>query len=133
MNKFYFFTKLQSFFKFNEILLKVEECKKKVCEDLGPVQKIFENTFEDMKEGRYKHDVPLWPSMKNRFYNARKRYLDVNRLGFSKLEDVQVPKAFNYFLLCEDGTTDKILIFASNVKKNHQELCRKAVFWRRHI
>lgn len=98
-------------------------CKKMVCQNLAPIQKIFEDMFEPLrKKGRnYIREIPPFESVKNTLYRIRKRFCQSDKLRFENLEDVQISKTFaNNFFVLEDGTTNKILIFSSL-------LCRKII------
>lgn len=103
--------------------------KRTVCTDLGPIQKICEKPLNKLRE-EYRNDKDLIPSfhtIKNTLYRSRKKYLNTNLLIHSDTRSVKIPENLGKsFLICEDGDTDKIIIFATNTAKkflnklNHQ-------------
>lgn len=102
----------------NEIAVALAACKRGVCENLGPIQQIYEDAFEQLKlKGRnYIQHIPAFESLKNTLYRIRRRFLNVNKLYFKTLEEVKIPETIaKNFFICEDGATDKILLFSSRL------------------
>lgn len=97
-----------------------EDLKKEVCENLGPIQKICETTLDKLRnENPNDQDViPTFRSLKNSLYRARKNYLNINLLSHDNTETIQIPQALaKDFVICDDGSTDKIIVFATNTSK----------------
>lgn len=83
----------------NEVFKLIDKCKKDVCENLEPVQQIFENNVHNMRETigsqedeEYRNWVPSFSSLKSALYRERKKFLDVKKLVFKSLEEVVIPK-----------------------------------------
>jgi hypothetical protein len=105
----------------NEVLLTLNACKEEVCNNFEPVQKIYEKHFERLKNNCTSDDVediPHFSSIKDSLFAARKTYLQTKKLNFKKIEDVCVPQRLGEgFFICEDGVTDKIIIFCSKIAR----------------
>lgn len=100
----------------------IDKCKKDVCATMDPVQTIYENNTQELLENNdeqeYRQWIPSFPSIKSSLYRERKKFLNVDKLIFHKLEDVTIPQTFGKnFFVCEDGTDKKILIFASTIAR----------------
>lgn len=94
--------------------------KKEVCDNLGPIQEICESTLADLRDkNRDDRDlIPTFRSLKSSLYRARKKYLNTDLLVHNNTETVQIPQSLSKkFLVCEDGSTEKIIIFATNIAK----------------
>lgn len=114
----------------NEVLMTIEQCKKDVCVDFGPIQSIYEKKFEPLKQKgkRYLAEIPTFGCIKNALYRARKKFLGSRRLLFENIKDVEVPNIYKPFFVCEDGEgNEKILIFATALSKktikSNKKLC----------
>uniref|UniRef100_A0A1E1WV05 FLYWCH-type domain-containing protein n=1 Tax=Pectinophora gossypiella TaxID=13191 RepID=A0A1E1WV05_PECGO len=112
----------------NELFIKTNIVKREVCKNLGPIKRIFEDIFDGINDASAGPSrLPTFHDKKDCFYNARKRYLGADRLSFNKLEDVVIPEALSEnFLVAEDGTEEKILIFMTKLSK---KVMRKARLW----
>lgn len=98
----------------------MEELKKAVCDDYGPIQQIFEKyVMEFRKNTEYDGIIPTFDSVKDTLYRARKKHLEVHATVFKTLETVVLPRRLTEnFLLIEDGSTDKIFVFCSTEAKD---------------
>lgn len=113
----------------NDIFIAVDDCKKKVCHNFGSVEKIFEKRFQKLKKNCKADDIthiPNFSSKKDCLYAARKSFLETKSLSFQTIADVHVPKGLGKdFLVCEEGTTEKIILFCSRTAqmflKNEEE------------
>lgn len=95
----------------NKVSQIIDRCKIDVCENLIPIEQVLDKNFENC-DG----PVPLFDSHRSSLYRARKRYLECDQLQFNNVEDVYVPEVSGHnFLLCEDGETEKILIFVTKL------------------
>ena len=104
----------------NEILVAIEKCKKDVCEDFSPIKNTYEKNFSDLKtrRGNIIDNLPSLKNIQDSLYRSRKKYLITNKLNFVNLADVVVPIAFSErFLICNDGYSEKILIFSSKIAR----------------
>lgn len=102
----------------NQIDLAMDKCKQDVCKDFGSVQKIFEKNLEDLRNHQNVEEIPEFRSKKTACYKARKDFLNVSKLTFNRLEDVQISEVLvDNFFVCEDGDVEKILLFASPTAK----------------
>lgn len=106
----------------NKVCEIIDKCKQEVCQELIPVQQIFERNFQNFN--CTEHD-PLFESHKSTLYRQRKKFLETD-LKFGGLTEVTVPKVLgDNFLLIDDGDADKILIFVTKyarkriTKKKH--------------
>lgn len=90
------------------------ELKQAVCEDLGPIQKIYERKVQEMCSD----DVPGFHTIKDTLYRARKKFLNTDFLNHNTTENIHIPEALaKNFLRYEDGTDKKILIFVTSVAR----------------
>lgn len=102
---------------------------RKTCENLEPLQQIFEDNAHNIRDTigseedeEYRNWIPSFSSLQSALYRERKKIVDVKKLVFNSLEEVVIPKTLkNDLLVCEDGTDDKILIFASRIVKKFIE------------
>lgn len=104
--------------KANEVFIAKNNCKKEVCEDLGPIQHIYEKHFETLKNkgSKYLDYIPEFKQFKDNLYRTRKAFFKTNTLNFARLEDVHIPEVLaKKFLVCDDGGSDKILIFCTKI------------------
>lgn len=102
--------------KKQEVFKAMVALKKDVCEDLGSVQSLYEKHTDPIKASNssYIDVLPDFKNVEDGLYKLRKRHLECNKISFSKLSEVQVPKILaNNFLLCDDDMEEKILIFCS--------------------
>lgn len=99
-------------FKSEVIMAKLKQA---VCDDLGPIPQIFEQVMRPYRSNpEYDGFLPEYNSIKDSLYRARKSHLNVRATVFKKLEDVVLSETLTQdFLLSNDGTTDKILVFCS--------------------
>lgn len=104
----------------NEVKKKKEKLKVAVCENLGPVQKIVEEAFSNLRRDNANDSdlIPSFRSVKDSLYRARKKFLNTNLLTHSNLETITIPEALaKNFLLFEDGGQDKIIVFATETAR----------------
>lgn len=104
----------------NEVAVAIAECKKKVCQNLGPIQPIYEKVFEQLKikGNQYLLQIPSFESLKTMLYRERKKFLKSDKLNFKKLKEVIIPEDIaENFLICNDGEENKILIFCSKTSR----------------
>lgn len=89
----------------------IEFLKKKVCQDLRPVQIIVEENEAKLrrKVPDSDHDLlPSFRSIKDSLYRARKKFLNTDRLHHTSTETVTVPEVLGKkFLICEEGELKK--------------------------
>lgn len=94
--------------------------KRKVCNNLGPIQKMYEETVQKLRK-KYPQDLDLIPSFnskKDALYRARKKWLNTDLLSHNSTECIQIPEVLaKNFLVCEDGETDKIFIFSTKTAR----------------
>lgn len=98
-----------------------EKLKTAVCQNLEPIQKLCEPALQKLqKENAGDRDlIPTFHSVKTSLYRARKKYLDSKLLTHSDTESVQIPQVLaKDFLICSDGSEEKIFIFATKTAKN---------------
>lgn len=95
--------------------------KKLVCKDFRPVQQIFEENESRLREKVpiSDHDLlPTFYSLKDTLYRARKSYLNTDRLHHTSTATASVRDVLGKkFLVCEDGATEKIIVFATSLAK----------------
>lgn len=82
---------------------------KQVCQDLTPIPSLYVECMIKFKEKEEFVDViPDFKKIKNRLYNARLKFFNV------KLKDVVIlQKLADNFLLFQDGSEEKIIVFMS--------------------
>lgn len=101
----------------NEELIKLNACKEEVCYNFEPIQKIFEKHFESLKKECSSDEIdyiPTFGSVKDAIYLRRKMILKCDRLNYKSIEEISVPEGLGKrFLVCEDGSSSKIIIFCS--------------------
>lgn len=121
----------------NDVFIAVNECKEKVCHNFDSVEKIYEETFAKLKKNCNPRDIdeiPEFSSKKDSVYAARKTFLETKSLNYKTVADVHIPRKLGKgFVVCEDGTTDKIIIFSSTtarmyLKNADQEIDVKQFF-----
>lgn len=98
----------------NIVSVSIDNCKQRVRKEFGSVKAIYENCVEHLTgpDSEYVDDVPKYQSVKNSLYRARYKHLAVEKSIYKKLEDVILPEELRKdFIVFEDGSADKILIF----------------------
>lgn len=107
------------------MLVKMNKLKKDVCQDLSPRKPMFEKHFNrDISAAGPSTALPTFNNKKDSLYNIRKKYLQSEKLTFNTLDSVFVPEGLRKnFLVTEDGTTEKILVFMTTLAK---KMFRKA-------
>ncbi|XP_053604512.1 uncharacterized protein LOC128671781 [Plodia interpunctella] len=115
----------------NKLAKLISSLKKAVCNDLGPVQNIFEEKTQNLNP-RF---IPKFRTIKDSLYRARKKYLKTNLLNCNNTKQLKLPEAFtNIFLLIEDRCEDeeKIFIFGTRlgrkIAKNHESYFADGTF-----
>lgn len=66
-----------------------------VCKDFRPIQQIYEEHEEKLRNKIPKsehHHIPAFESIKDTLYRVRKSYLNVDRLQHTSGETITVPK-----------------------------------------
>ncbi|XP_061725263.1 uncharacterized protein LOC133531149 [Cydia pomonella] len=107
----------------------MDSCKKAVCERMSPVKQIFEEAVTEIVETDQSFVMCSYKEKRSALYRARKKFLGQHKTDFLNLRDVKIPEMLKKdFLAIEDGTEEKILIFATptgrlyinNADGNHQ-------------
>ncbi|XP_028175939.1 uncharacterized protein LOC114364133 [Ostrinia furnacalis] len=97
----------------------MEDCKKKVCENLEPIPKIYENFMESVN-CLEEHDKPRFEEKKDLLYKARKDYLNLDKTTIKNLKELKLPHSLvEDFFLFDEGLDDKILIFGTPLAKEY--------------
>lgn len=113
-----------------KVFLTLNSIKQDVCDDLASVGAIYEKHVNILLQNQNDEDedctdeeclidyLPPLKKVQDSLYKKRRRYLNCRKLTFTNLEEVNVPNALGRnFLVCEDGTHDKILIFATKIAR----------------
>ncbi|KAL0868257.1 hypothetical protein ABMA27_007788 [Loxostege sticticalis] len=102
----------------NAVYLEMCTLKELVCTNLEPIKGMFENKFDNLafEPSTSKASIPTFHEKKDCLYRARKNFLRADHLIFQDLAQVSIPEALSDdFLVADDGESDKILVFASNI------------------
>jgi hypothetical protein len=105
----------------NDVFIAINKCKEEVCRNFGSVENIFEKQVLKLKK-KCNHtdidDIPEFSSKKGSLYEARKKFLETKSLKYKTVADVHIPKKLGKdFVICEDGTINKIILFSSTTAR----------------
>ncbi|KAL0810606.1 hypothetical protein ABMA28_010723 [Loxostege sticticalis] len=97
----------------------ITSLKRAVCEDLRSIQVIYEKQTQKFKEEHPECvDLPSFKSIKDTSYRSRKKFLDTDMLKHSSSSTVKIPHCLGeFFLICEDGDTERIVVFATKLSR----------------
>ncbi|CAH0760653.1 unnamed protein product, partial [Diatraea saccharalis] len=99
----------------------IASLKKIVCQDFRPIQQIYEEYDEKIRQKIPKSQhylIPVFKTIRDTLYRARKSFLNVDRLQHISTETITVPEVLGRkFLIYEEGQSEKILVFATCVSK----------------
>lgn len=105
----------------------IANMKKEVCTDFGSIRTIFNNEIEKLKKKVHTCDLPSFKSVKDSLYRARKKFLNTFRLNHDSPATVKIPERLaKSFFVCEDGDTEKILVFATKLSR---KIIKKSGFY----
>lgn len=97
-----------------------DQCKKKVCESLEPVPKLFEDYMDTVDCNLDDEDKPTFPHVKDILYRARQDYLNMNTNSCKNLKQLKLPhNLVGDFFLYDEGIKNKIIIFGTPLAKEH--------------
>ncbi|KAH9636342.1 hypothetical protein HF086_003642 [Spodoptera exigua] len=104
-------------FEQTEIKSIINTCKNKIAEDASTsIQEIFESEILTYKEKGYDlvQKCPEYKNVKCRLANYRKKAFGINKIQNQNITQLEIPKKFENFLLCDynDGN-ERIIVFAT--------------------
>lgn len=102
----------------NKEIVLTNKCKLDVTANLAPIPMIFEKHFEG-------NTSVSFYSKKDSLYRARKKFLDVHRTTFERLEDIEIPAVLaDDFLVWDEGIEDRIIIFCLKSTLKYLQECK---------
>lgn len=98
----------------NEVEKVLFDCKKRVREEMKPIPTTFERSILKIKDAGldFVTELPTFSSKKSSLYRMRQKSLGVTKF-LSRSELVLPEILIKDFLLIDDGSDDRILVFAS--------------------
>lgn len=100
----------------NHVKLRLSKCIHDAETDITPITTIYSEVVEEMKDaGPNEIDkIPKFDNIKKRLYKHRNKALQVKKIRFRKVVDVEIPKVFKNFLFAEYIEKNvKLLLFAT--------------------
>jgi hypothetical protein len=100
----------------------MDTCKKAVCTEMSPVRKIFEKAVVEMHDVDQEFIMSSYEEKKETLRRTRLKFLGLAKSEFTVLEDVKIANIISQiFLVFDDGTNDKMLIFSTLISRQYLE------------